>query len=125
MRFRTFWEPVGKQGGELCRWLGHNMDAKERGRFEARLQRMESEETLNQAWWKRYKSIHLWELRFDVGNKAYRFLAHQIGANIYVLIPVKKKGAIPASDEERAAKLKKQLEEGKLDVRIYPLATRE
>ena len=115
-------EPDGE--GQLSDWLNKNMDAKERGVFDARIHRIETDEIINPKWFRRYKACKCWELKFDCGSKAYRFLSEQEGDKITVLVPVKKKGKITGADEERARNLKNSLQKGELDVRSYPLTTR-
>jgi len=125
MGFRTVQEIAAKDGsGELCAWISKYMDGKERGLFEARLVRLENDEAINPKWFKRYKAIKGWEIVFDTGGKAYRFLSDQTGTRITVLVPCKKKGSITEAEEAQAIALIPQLQKGSLRVRDYPLPTR-
>lgn len=81
--------------------------------------RIQTDQTVNGSWFKRYKAISGWEIVFDIGGKAYRFLSDQAGSEITVLVAVVKKGHISSADEGRAIAKMAELRKGTLSVRNY------
>jgi putative component of toxin-antitoxin plasmid stabilization module len=100
------------------------MDASTRGRFEAKLDRIEADETINPNWLKPYTGLSMWEIRFDHGGRAFRVLCEKRDKEFVMLLATAKDEQISDEEESRACRLRDKLNKGEASVREYPLAGR-
>ena len=97
----------------------------DRARIETRFMQIESYEGSHPQWTPPYKSLKMIEIRAGFSRVAVRFLCHETtDGRLVILDGCIKKGDIPTSVENRAKLRRKELLEGKWNVRNYPLATR-
>jgi hypothetical protein len=125
MRFRLICEVEEASGKKpVSKWLAKNMTTKEMAKLEVRFGRIETDETLPEEWLKSYVSLKLTELKIDIKRRAIRILCWERGPEVIMLAADAKQGQIDETIETQAAARKQAIEEGKANVRSYPLPGR-
>lgn len=125
MVFRLICEIEEAEGKcPVSKWLDSNMTQRERAKLHTRFNRIESDEAVNPNWLKPYTSLRMWEIRFDHGGKAFRFLCEVTDDNVIMVLATTKNGKITKQEETRAVARRAAIKNGVAGVRIYPLPER-
>lgn len=115
---------IGTDEGLVSRWIFKELKPYDRSQIDARFSQIERLEGDQPKWLKPYKKLKMMEIKVDYAGKAVRFLCHETGVQLVLLVGCIKKGQIDDGTEKRAARRRKELIEGQLYVRDYPLPTR-
>jgi hypothetical protein len=125
VRFRHICEVEEASGKKpVSKWLWKNMDRRELARLHVRFGRIETDQVLPEEWLKPYVSLKLTELKLDIRNRAIRILCWERGTEVILLAPDAKKGQIDGTVEAQAVERRTAIQEGRANVRSYPLPGR-
>jgi hypothetical protein len=125
MRFRLICEVVESSGeAPVSKWLGQNMNPSERAKLHVRFNRIEKDQLLPKEWLKPYKSLKMIELKYDLMQRAFRFLCHERGRQVILCGAEAKKGQISGTVENQASSRRDAIKKEEIGVRAYYLAER-